>query len=88
MSLLSDNTAAGFFGDEWVPLIVRQAYSRIQQATPYFCEIALTQLEGLLGQGDLDLLKLKASVSDRTKHDSDLGHNSPASIFQQCPKKS
>lgn len=51
-------------GDE-----ARFLYSRIQQATPYFSEISLTQLAELLDEGDLDLLKLKALVSDRTKHE-------------------
>jgi len=51
-------------GDE-----ARFLYGRIQEATPYFSEISLTQLTELLEEGDLDLLKLKASVSDRTSHE-------------------
>ena len=47
----------------------RLLYSRIQQATPYLAEISLTQLTELLEDGDLDLLKLKASVSDPASHE-------------------
>ena len=69
----------------------RFLYSRIKQATPYFSEISLPQLRGVLGQGDLDLLKLKASVSDRTKHELfDAGYHIDAvtapfrGLYQQC----
>ena len=66
-------------GDE-----ARFLYRQIQQATPYFCEISLTQLAELLEEGDLDLLKLKASVSDRTKHELfDAGY--PGSRLREKP---
>jgi hypothetical protein len=44
-------------------------YSRIQKATPHFSGISSGELAGVLDEGDLDLLKLKNLVSDRTKHE-------------------
>jgi hypothetical protein len=51
-------------GDE-----ARFIYGRIQQATPYLSEISLPHLAKILEEGDLDLLKLKASVSDHANHE-------------------
>jgi len=44
-------------------------YRRIQHATPYLAEISTKQLTTLLKGGDLHLLTLKRSVSDRTQHE-------------------
>jgi hypothetical protein len=69
----------------------RFLYSRIQQATPYLAEISSTQLTELVEAGDLDLRKLKASVSDLASHELfDAGFHIDAAtapfraLYQQC----
>lgn len=47
----------------------RFLYTRIQRATSYLAEIPLSKLASTIGDSDLDLLSLKAAISDPSKHE-------------------